>query len=164
MTLWTTTAGACAVFAGQGSFASQMTAAKVMDVIARLPDCDGQAADAISAYTEERLEDAPRVLKIPESLNVHICGYVFHGMNGPNHGRTLGIQWFSLKEICTDTHSPDNGVKESSRKLCWISGGRKYRIGNVNLFIENEQKFFLACVDDIRMAAKNQNVASPWKK
>ena len=24
-----------------------MTAAKVMDVIARLPDCDGQAADAI---------------------------------------------------------------------------------------------------------------------
>ena len=35
----------------QGSPASQMTAAEVMDVVARLPDCDGQAADAISAYT-----------------------------------------------------------------------------------------------------------------
>ena len=28
-----------------------MTAAKVMDLVARLPDCDGQAADAVSAYT-----------------------------------------------------------------------------------------------------------------
>ena len=30
----------------------KMTAAKVMDVVARLPDCDGQAADAVSAYTQ----------------------------------------------------------------------------------------------------------------
>ena len=40
--------GAYAVFTEQGSSASQMTAAKVMDVMARLPDCDEQAADAIS--------------------------------------------------------------------------------------------------------------------
>ena len=38
--------GSCAVFTEQGSCASQMTAAEVMDVIARLPDCAGQAADA----------------------------------------------------------------------------------------------------------------------
>ena len=44
--------GAYAVLTEQGSSASQMTAAKVMDVIARLPDCDGQAADAVSAYTQ----------------------------------------------------------------------------------------------------------------
>ena len=43
--------GAYAVFSEQGSSASQMTAAKVMNVVVRLPDCDGQAADAISAYT-----------------------------------------------------------------------------------------------------------------
>ena len=36
--------GAYAVFTGQGLSASQMTAAKVIDVIARLPDCDGQGA------------------------------------------------------------------------------------------------------------------------
>ena len=35
-------------FAEQGSSQSQMTASKVMDVIARFPDCDGQAADAVS--------------------------------------------------------------------------------------------------------------------
>ena len=36
--------GSYAVFTEQGSSASQMTAAKVMDVIARLPGCAGQAA------------------------------------------------------------------------------------------------------------------------
>ena len=56
--------GTCAVFTEHGSSASQMTAAKVMDVIARLPDCDGQAADAISAHTQVKVEDAPRSLKI----------------------------------------------------------------------------------------------------
>ena len=44
--------GANAVFTGQGSSASHMTAAKVMDVFARLPYCDGHAADAVSVYTQ----------------------------------------------------------------------------------------------------------------
>ena len=38
-----------AVFTEQGSSASQMTCA--MDIICRLPGCDGQAAEAVSAYT-----------------------------------------------------------------------------------------------------------------
>ena len=41
--------GSCAVFTEQGSSASQMTAAKIMDIISRLPGCEGQAADAVSA-------------------------------------------------------------------------------------------------------------------
>ena len=59
--------GSCAVFAKQGSSASQMTAAKVMVIISRLPGCDGQAADAVSAYTHVKMEDAPKLLKIPKS-------------------------------------------------------------------------------------------------
>ena len=43
--------GSYAVFTEQGSSASQMTAAKGMDIISRLPGCGGQAVDAISAYT-----------------------------------------------------------------------------------------------------------------
>ena len=39
-----------------------MTAAEIMDVVARLPDCDRQAADAVSAYTQVKLEDAPKLL------------------------------------------------------------------------------------------------------
>ena len=41
--------GSYAVLTEQRSSASQMTAAKIMDIISRLPGCDGQAADAVSA-------------------------------------------------------------------------------------------------------------------
>ena len=59
--------GSYAVFSEQGSSASQMTAAKVMDIISRLPGCDGQASDAVSAYIQVKMEDAPQLLKIPKS-------------------------------------------------------------------------------------------------
>ena len=59
--------GSYAVFTEQGSSASQMTAAKVMDITSRLPGCPGQAADAVSSYTQVKMEDAPRLLKIPKS-------------------------------------------------------------------------------------------------
>ena len=55
--------GSYAVFTEQRSSASQMTAAKVMDIISRLPGCDGQAADGVSAYTQVKMEDDPKLLK-----------------------------------------------------------------------------------------------------
>ena len=59
--------GSYAVFTEQGSSASQMTAAKIMDIISRLPGCDGQAADAVSAYTQVKMDDAHKLLKITKS-------------------------------------------------------------------------------------------------
>ena len=59
--------GSYAVFTEQGSSASQMTAVKVMDIIFRLPRCAGQAADAVSASTQVKMKDAPKLLKIPDS-------------------------------------------------------------------------------------------------
>ena len=55
--------GSYAVFTEQGSSASQMTAAKIMDIISRLPGCDGQAADAVSAYTQVKMEDAHKFIE-----------------------------------------------------------------------------------------------------
>ena len=55
--------GSYAVFTEQGSSASQMAAAKIMDIISRLPGCDGQAADAVSAYTQVKMEDADKLFK-----------------------------------------------------------------------------------------------------
>ena len=43
----------------KGLSASQLTAAKVMDIKSRLPGCAGQAADAVAAYTQVKMEDAP---------------------------------------------------------------------------------------------------------
>ena len=42
-----------------------MTAAKVMDVIARLLACARQAANAVSAHTQVTVEDAPKLHRSP---------------------------------------------------------------------------------------------------
>ena len=38
-----------------------------MDIKSRLSRCAGQAADAVSAYTQVKMEDAPKLLKILKS-------------------------------------------------------------------------------------------------
>ena len=81
--------GSYAVFSEQGSSAPQLTAAKVMDMKSRLPGCAGQAADAVSAYTQVKMEDAPSLLKIPKSE---------HGLF---HGPVRRIRSFIWSEICT---------------------------------------------------------------
>ena len=50
-------AGFYAVFSEQGTSASHLAAAKFIDAISRFPDCDGENADASSAYTQVRFED-----------------------------------------------------------------------------------------------------------
>ena len=55
--------GSCGVITEQGSSASQMTAAKIKDIISRLPGCDGQAADTVSVHTQVKLEDDSKLLK-----------------------------------------------------------------------------------------------------
>ena len=52
-----------AVFIEQGSSASQMTAAKVMDIISRLPGCAREGTDAVSAYTQVKMEDAHKIIE-----------------------------------------------------------------------------------------------------
>ena len=79
----------------QGSAASQMTAEKVMNVIARLRDCDGQAADAVSAYTPVKMEGAPKLFTILEAecpdIRIRLPRHKW-----PKSGETLKIQWYLL--------------------------------------------------------------------
>ena len=74
--------GSYAVFPEQRSSALQMTAAKVMDNISRQPGCSRQAADAVSAETQVKMEDAPSFLKRSQSQNAQIFGYVYQNTNG----------------------------------------------------------------------------------
>ena len=93
--------GSYAVFTEQRSSASQVAAAKIMDIISRLPGCDGQAADAVSAYTQVEMEDAHKLLKKSQNRNVQTFGFVYHVTNGLNHGPVWKTQSFLLKGICT---------------------------------------------------------------
>ena len=107
--------GSYAVFTEQGCSAYQMTAAKIMDIISRLPGCDGQAADAVSAYTQVKMEVAHKLLKIPKS-SVQTCGFVHHDTNGLNHGPVLKTQSFLLSEICMIIFWQDYYGKGNLRK------------------------------------------------
>ena len=44
-----------------------MTAAKVPETVSRLPGMSGEVNDAISAYSEVKMSDASRLLKLPET-------------------------------------------------------------------------------------------------
>ena len=155
--------GSYAVFTEQGSFASQMTAAKITDIIARLPGCDGQAADAVSACTPEKLEDVPRGLKIHKSdcpdvwirLPRHIWSKSWAKIEDPVvplernlYGHPLaGVQW-------------DRQFEEASNEHGWE------KVPNLEwMFAHRKQVLFLsAYVDDIKIAGKKQNMAPMWKR
>ena len=91
--------GSSAVFTEQGSSASQMTAAKIMDIISRLPGCDGQAADAVSAYTQVKNGRCSQIMQ-NSKIGVQTFGFVYHDTNGLNHGPVWKTQSFLLNEIC----------------------------------------------------------------
>ena len=80
--------GSYAALTEQRSSASQMTAAKVMDFMSRLPGCAGQAADAVSAYTQVKMEDALYYSKF-QFRNVQTLGFVYHDTNGLNHWSSM---------------------------------------------------------------------------
>ena len=90
--------GSYAVFTEQGSSASQMTSAKVLDVISRLPGCAGQAADAISACTQVEMEDAHKLLKIPKSECPDIWIHL-PKRKWLNHGPAWKTDSFHMSEI-----------------------------------------------------------------
>ena len=135
--------GSYAVFTEQGPSASQMTAAKVMDIISRLPGCAGQAADAVSACTQVKMEDAPKLFKSSLNRNVQTFGFVYHDTNGQNHGPVWKIQWFLLNEICTVILWKDCYGKGNLRKSYWNTFGRKFPIGNAYSYTVKKDSSYL---------------------
>ena len=75
--------GSDAVFTEQGSSASHMTAMKVLDVIARLPGCAGQASNAVSAYTQVNKDDAATLLT--DSITATHMAKSWYGFDDADH-------------------------------------------------------------------------------
>ena len=129
---------AFAVFTEQGSSASQMTAAKVMNVIARLLDFAGQAADAVSAYTQVKMEDAPRLLK---SSRVGISRYMDTSSTTQvvqileQYRRPSGFSWEILVRTPTCRTLMVGTVRRSSVGTCM---GESTEFGMLVLFIGNK--------------------------
>ena len=149
-------------FTEQGSSASQMTAAKVMDIISRLPGCAGQAADAVSAYTQVKVEDAPKLLKIPKSE----CPDIWIRL--PRH--KWPKSWSSIEDPVVPLEKnlyghPLAGLlwERQFEKIPVQHGWEKVSSWEC-LFVHREKGLFLSVyVDDIRLAGKRQNIDPTWK-
>ena len=100
----------------QGSSASQMTAAKVLDVIARRLGSAGQASDAVSAYIQVKMEDASTLLTLPMSE----CPDIWIRL--PRHKLQKNIAEYRIKTVVP------LGRKEFVRTpLCWSAVGETIR-------------------------------------
>ena len=133
-----------------------------MDIISRLPGCDGQAADAVSAKTQVKMGDAPKLLKIPKSecpdiwirLLRHKWPKSWSSMEDPvvllernPYGHLLaGLSWERKFEKIL--------LKYGWEKVsCWEC-----------LFVHREKRLFLSVyVDDIKLDGKKQNINPMWK-
>ena len=145
--------GSYAVFIEQRSSASQMAAAIVVDIISRLPGCAGQAADAVSACTQVKMEDAPQLLKIPKSE----CPDIW--IRPPRH--KWPKSWSSMEDPVVPFGRnlyghPLAGLlrKRQFEKIMLKYGWEKVSIWEC-LFVHREKGLFLSVyVDDIKLAGK----------
>ena len=139
-----------------------MTAAKVMDTISRLPGCAGQAADAVSAYTQVIMEEAPKLLTIPKSE----CPDIWTRL--PRH------KWPKSSSSMEDPVVPleRNLYGHPLAGLLWEMQFEKIllkygweKVSNWEcLFVHREKGLFLSVyVDDIKLAGKKQNLDPMWK-
>ena len=155
--------GSYAVFTEQGSSASQTTAAKVMDIISRLPGCAGQAADAVSAYTQVKMKDAPKLLTIPKSecpdtwirLRRHKWPKSWSSMEDPVVLLERNLYGHPLAGLLWETQIEKNPI---TTRL-----GEGFQFGML-IFVHLEKVLFLSVyVDDIKLAGKKQNIDPMWK-
>ena len=135
--------GSYALFTGQGSSASQMTAAKVMDIISRLPGCSGQAADAVFAYTQVK---NGRCLNVIENSKVRMSRYL-------DTSTEAQTQSFLSKGICTVVLWQDYCGKDNLRKFFWNTLGKKFLIWEC-LFVNRARGQFLS------VYGKAENIAN----
>ena len=120
--------GFYAVFTEQGWSASQMTAAKVMDITSRLPGCSGQAAYAVSAHTQVKIGDAHTLLNSKIGVSRQLDS------STTTHMAKIMVQYgrpsrFLLSGICVVTFWKDYSGKGNLRKSFWSTVGRRFPIG-----------------------------------
>ena len=116
-----------------------------MDVIARLPGCAGQAADAMSAYTQVKMAGAPGLLKLPKSE----CPYAW--MRPPRH--EWPKSWSNIEDTVVPLARNLIVGKEILKRFHW---DRNEDVPNWECqFVHRKQGVFLSVfVDDIKLPGK----------
>ena len=123
------------MFTEQGSSASQMTAAKIMDIISRLPGCDGQAADAVSAYTQVKMEDAHKLFRKITNRSVPDIWIRLPRHKWPESWSSMEDPVFLLERNLYGHPLAGLLWERQFEKIILKHGWEKFQIGNVSLYI-----------------------------
>ena len=131
-------------------------------IISRLPGCDGKAADAVSAYTQVKMEDAHKLLKIPKSE----CPDIWIRL--PRH--KWPKSWSSMEDPVVPLER--NLYGHPLAGLLWrrqfeevpLGLGWEKELNWESPFVHREKGLFLSVyVDDIKLAGKKHNIDPMWK-
>ena len=139
-----------------------MTAVRIMDIISRLLGCAGQAADAVTVYTQERMEDAPKLLKISKSecpdiwirLPRHKWPKSWSSMEDPVVPLERNLYGHPLAGLLWERQFENILLKHAWEKIP----------NRECLYVHREKGLFSSLhVDDIKLAGKKQNLDPMWK-
>ena len=130
---------------------------KVMDIISRLPGCAGQASDAVSAKTQVKMEDVPKLLKIPKSecpdIRVRLPRHKWPKSLSSMEDPVVPLERSSFGRTVMGKAIWENPVE--------IRLEEGFQLG---LLIRTPGKtlFLSVYVDDIKLAGKQQNMDPMW--
>ena len=147
--------GSYAVFTEQGS--SQMTAAKVMDIISILPGCAGQAADAVSAYTRQKMEYE----KIIENSQIWLSRHLDSSSTTQmatimvQYGRPSRSSWAKSVRL---SFWQDCDGKGNLRKFFWNTLGRKFPIETAFWYTVKKGYSFLCMWMPSKLLERNETL------
>ena len=125
--------------------------------LSRQPGCPGQAADAVSAHTQVKMEDAPSLLKIPKSE----CPEIWIRLPKHKWPKSLPSRssWAESVRSSSGRTFLGKASRESSLKIRF---GKSSKLGL--LICKPRKGLFLAVhVDDIKKAGEKQNINPTWK-
>ena len=117
--------GSYAVFTEQRSSASKKTAAKIMDIISRLPGVRRTSSGCSICFHPSEMEKMLTNYWKFQNRSAQTFGFVYHDTNGQNHGPVWKIQSFFLNGICTVILWQDCDEKGNSRKVLLKYGWEK---------------------------------------
>ena len=122
----------------QGSSASQITAAKVMDIKSRLPGAQDKQRMQHLFIPRSKWKMLQKYWKVP-NRNVQTFGSVYRDRSGQNHDPVWKTQSFFLNEICTVIFWQD---------CCWKGNAYSYTL----------QRFILICVCGWHQIARKEEI------
>ena len=123
------------VFTEQESSASHVTVAKVLDVIVKLLWAAGQASEFVSACTQGKTEDAPKLLQRSEIK----CAV---DISDQKIWKLFKILLLLLELMCSHTSWQDYFGRDSSKRFSSKTDVRKLQSGTVSSCIDNKDYFF----------------------